>query len=43
MLSSLWSLLTNDMAIDLGTANSLVYVKGRGIVIDEPSVVAVDQ
>lgn len=32
-----------DIAIDLGTANSLVYVKGRGIVIQEPSVVAVNQ
>ena len=29
-----------DMAIDLGTANTLIYVKGRGIVLDEPSVVA---
>ncbi len=29
-----------DMAIDLGTANTLVYVKGRGIVLNEPSVVA---
>jgi rod shape-determining protein MreB len=32
---------TGDMAIDLGTANTLVYVKGRGIVINEPSVVAI--
>src|SRR4051794_16145570 len=31
-----------DMAVDLGTANTLVYVRGRGIVISEPSVVAVD-
>ena len=30
-----------DMAIDLGTANTLIYVKGRGIVLNEPSVVAV--
>jgi rod shape-determining protein MreB and related proteins len=30
-----------DMAIDLGTANTLVYVKGRGIVLNEPSVVAI--
>ena len=29
-----------DMAIDLGTANTLIYVKGRGIVLNEPSVVA---
>ena len=32
---------SNDLAIDLGTANTLVYVKGRGIVLAEPSVVAV--
>ena len=32
-----------DMAIDLGTANTLVYVRGRGIVLNEPSVVAVNQ
>ena len=32
---------SNDLAIDLGTANTLVYVKGRGIVLSEPSVVAV--
>ena len=31
-----------DMAVDLGTANTLVYVRGRGIVLSEPSVVAVD-
>jgi rod shape-determining protein MreB len=34
-------MLSNDMAIDLGTANTLVYVKGRGIVLNEPSVVAI--
>jgi len=37
------SRLGHDIAIDLGTANSLVYVKGRGIVIQEPSVVAINQ
>ena len=37
------SYLGEDIAIDLGTANSLVYVRGRGIVIQEPSVVAVNQ
>ena len=37
------SLLTHDLAIDLGTANTLVYLQGRGIVVDEPSVVAVRQ
>lgn len=34
--------MTNDIAIDLGTANTLVYVKGHGIVVDEPSVVAIE-
>ena len=36
----LGGLFTQDMAIDLGTANTLVYVKGRGIILSEPSVVA---
>ena len=40
MFSSLLGALSSDMAIDLGTANTLVYVKGRGIVLNEPSVVA---
>jgi len=35
--------VSEDLAIDLGTANTLVYVKGKGIVIDEPSVVAMDK
>jgi rod shape-determining protein MreB len=36
-----WGLLSNDLAIDLGTASTLVYVKGQGIVANEPSVVAI--
>ncbi len=40
MLSSLFGMMSSDMAIDLGTANTLVYVKGRGVVLNEPSVVA---
>jgi rod shape-determining protein MreB len=36
-------LFSNDLAIDLGTSNTLIYVKGKGIVIDEPSVVAVQK
>ena len=36
-------LFSNDLAIDLGTANTLVYVKGQGIVINEPSVVAINK
>ena len=39
-MSLLSGLFTTDMAIDLGTANTLVYVKGRGIILNEPSVVA---
>jgi rod shape-determining protein MreB len=35
--------LTGGMGIDLGTANTLVYVSGKGIVLQEPSVVAIDQ
>ncbi len=42
-IKSLRQLLSNDIGIDLGTANTLVYVKGHGIVINEPSVVAVNQ
>ncbi|MDP2193986.1 MAG: rod shape-determining protein [Alphaproteobacteria bacterium] len=41
MLSRLLGFLSADMGIDLGTANTLVYVKGRGIVLNEPSVVAI--
>lgn len=41
MLSKLFGFLSADMAIDLGTANTLVYVKERGIVLNEPSVVAI--
>jgi rod shape-determining protein MreB len=40
---SLLSLFSNDLAIDLGTANTLVYAKGKGIVVREPSIVAVNQ
>jgi rod shape-determining protein MreB len=41
LLDPILGLFSNDLAIDLGTANTLVYVKGKGIVLDEPSVVAV--
>lgn len=41
MLSRIMGALSADMAIDLGTANTLVYVKGRDIVLNEPSVVAI--
>src|SRR5450759_1848360 len=42
-LSSIFGMFSKDLGIDLGTANTLVYVRGRGIVISEPSVVAIDQ
>ncbi len=42
VLSSLGAIVGRDMAVDLGTANTLVYVRGEGIVLDEPSVVAVN-
>ena len=43
MLSRIFKIgaMSSDMAIDLGTANTLVYVKGRDIVLNEPSVVAI--
>ncbi len=42
MLSRLLGMLSADMAIDLGTANTLVFVRGQGIVLNEPSVVAIN-
>jgi len=41
LLDPILGLFSNDLAIDLGTANTLVYVKGKGIVLNEPSVVAI--
>src|SRR2546428_5162884 len=43
MFGFLRSYFSNDLAIDLGTANTLIYVRGKGIVLDEPSVVAIRQ
>lgn len=43
ILDKIFGLFSNDLAIDLGTANTLVYVKGKGIVCAEPSVVAVQK
>ena len=43
MFDWLYDLFSNDLAIDLGTANTLIYVKGKGIVSSEPSVVAVQK
>ena len=42
MLNLFWDFFSNDLAIDLGTANTLVNVKGQGIVLREPSVVAIN-
>ena len=43
ILDYLGGLFSNDMGMDLGTANTLIYVKDKGIVLDEPSVVAFDR
>ena len=43
MFSRLSGLFSNDLSIDLGTANTLIYVRGQGIVLNEPSVVAIRQ
>ena len=42
-LRSFFSFFSNDLAIDLGTANTLVYARGRGIVVNEPSIVAINR
>src|SRR5207253_11485773 len=38
-----FSMFSSDLAIDLGTANTLVYAKGKGIVVNEPSIIAVNK
>jgi rod shape-determining protein MreB len=43
LFNAIWGIFSNDLAIDLGTANTLVYLKGKGIVVSEPSVVAVQK
>ena len=42
-LRSLFSMFSSDLAIDLGTANTLVYARGKGIVVNEPSIVALNK
>jgi len=42
-LDSIWGLLTYDVGIDLGTANTMVTLKGRGVIVEEPSVVALNK
>ncbi len=43
IIDSIWSFFTNDIGIDLGTSNTMVYMRGKGIIIKEPSVVAVNK
>lgn len=43
LFDTIWGMFSNDLAIDLGTANTLVFSKGEGIVVSEPSVVAVQK
>jgi rod shape-determining protein MreB len=43
MFKKLRGMFSNDLSIDLGTANTLVYARGQGIVLNEPSVVAIRQ
>src|SRR5947208_14935390 len=42
-MSNIFRMFSSDLAIDLGTANTLVYAKGRGIVVSEPSIVAINK
>ena len=42
LFSRFFKMMSHDMAIDLGTANTVVYVRGRGVVLNEPSVVAIE-
>jgi len=43
MMGRMLDFLSKDMAMDLGTANTLIYLKGKGVVLDEPSIVALDK
>ena len=43
MFKRLRGFFSNDMSIDLGTANTLIYIRGQGVVLNEPSVVAVSE
>ena len=42
-MRSIFSLFSSDLAIDLGTANTLVYASGKGIIVNEPSIIAVNK
>ena len=43
MALSFFNFLSSDIGIDLGTANTLIYVKGKGIVVNEPSIIALEE
>jgi rod shape-determining protein MreB len=43
MFDSIWNLVTLDIGMDLGTANTLVHVRGKGIMVNEPSVVSINK
>ena len=43
MFKKLRGIFSNDLSIDLGTANTLIYVRGKGIILNEPSLVAIRQ
>ncbi len=43
VFDSIWNIFTYDLGMDLGTANTIVYLRGEGIVVSEPSVVAIDK
>ena len=43
MFNAIRGLFSSDLSIDLGTANTLIYVRGKGIVLNEPSVVAIQK
>ena len=43
MLNRLFKIFSQDIGIDLGTTNTLIYVRGRGIIINEPSIVAINK
>jgi rod shape-determining protein MreB len=43
MFDKIWSYFSHDLGIDLGTANTLVYVRGKGVIVNEPSVVAINK
>jgi rod shape-determining protein MreB len=43
MLNRVLGIFSNDLSVDLGTANTLIYMRGKGVVLNEPSVIAIRQ